>query len=138
MKGRLTVAALVILCLLLSGCKRDAEIESALTELDAFTGELVRLIDRGGTLPEGVDNAQQYLDSRKREIKSKAAFLARVRGIQASQTTEKKLIETVRRDQMTISSLPSQKTYSELYTANATFRTKLDKLVNDYLELFLS
>jgi hypothetical protein len=137
-RGRLSVAALLILCLLLAGCKRDAEIEAALTELDAFTGELTRLIDRGGTLPEGVDNAQQYLDSRKREIKSKAAFLARVRGIQASEATEKKLIETVRRDQMTISSLPSQKPYSELYTANAAFKTKLDKLINDYLELFLS
>lgn len=138
MKRRLPAVALVILCLLLAGCKRDAEIESALTELDAFTGELTRLLDRGGTLPEGVDNAQQYLDSRKREIKSKAAFLARVRGIQAHEATEKKLIETVRRDQMTISGLPSKKPYSDLYISDAAFRTKLDKLINDYLELFLS
>lgn len=138
MKRRLSIAALVILCLLLAGCKRDAEIEAALTELDAFTGELVRLIDRGGTLPEGVDDAQHYLDSRKREIKTKTAFLARVRGIQASETTEKKLIETVRRDQTAISGLPSKRPYSELYIADAAFKTKLDKLINDYLELFLS
>lgn len=136
MKRRPWPAALVILCLLLSGCKRDAEIEAALTELDAFTGELVRRMETGKTLPEGVDDAQQYLDSRRREIKTKAAFLARVRGIQASEATERKLIETVRRDQMTISGLPSRQPYSGLYLADAAFKTKLDKLINDYLELF--
>jgi hypothetical protein len=130
------VVLLVLFLLLLAGCKRDAEINATLGEIDSFTNELVRLIKEAPNPTAGVDDAQQYLDSRRREIKAKAAFLARVRGINASDETEKKLIETVRRDQMIIVSLQSSSEFSNLLASNAIFKTKMDKLVNDYLELF--
>ncbi|MBD0373088.1 MAG: hypothetical protein ICV60_19765 [Pyrinomonadaceae bacterium] len=128
-------ACLILLaaaCVLLTGCRRDAEINSALTEVDSFTKELENLI-KADPSSKGVDNAQQYLDARKREIKLKTSYLTRVRGIQVSDETEKRLIETVRRDQMTITSLPS---IPNLPVNDAAFKTKLDKLINDYLELF--
>jgi hypothetical protein len=128
---------LLLLCsTLLAGCKRDAEINAALTEVDAFTNEMVNRIKDAPNPTTGVDDAQQYLDSRRREIKAKAAFLARVRGIQASDETEKRLIEIVRRDQMTVLQLQSSSKYMNLSMSDAAFKTKLDKLVNDYLELF--
>jgi hypothetical protein len=126
----------VVACLLLAGCKKDAEINSALAEVHLFTTELRQRIDSAQDPTVGVDDAQQYLDSRKREIKSRATFLARVRGIQASDETEKKLIETVRNDQMAMTSLPTQQKYMTISMNNPVFKTKLDKLVNDYLELF--
>lgn len=134
MTGKLCCLLLLAVCVLLAGCKKDAEINAALAEVDSFTNELVERINAPPNPTAGVDDAQIYLDSRKQEIKAKATMLARVRGIQASEETEKKLIETVRRDQMTVAALQSK--FMSLSMSNAAFKTKLDKLVNDYLELF--
>lgn len=123
---------LIAACLLLTGCRRDAEVNSALTEVDSFTNELENFV-KADPNSKGVDNAQQYLDARKREIKLKISYLTRVRGIQVSDETEKRLIETVRRDQMNITSLQAK---YNLPLNDAAFKTKLDKLINDYLELF--
>ncbi|HEY0319740.1 MAG TPA: hypothetical protein VGC66_02095 [Pyrinomonadaceae bacterium] len=130
------IVLLVLASVLLTGCKRDAEVNAALAEVDAFTNEMVGRIKAAPNPTIGVDDAQAYLDSRKREIKAKAAYLARVRGIQVTGETEKKLIETVRLDQMTVVSLQSSSQFMNLTMSNAAFKTKLDKLVNDYLDLF--
>jgi hypothetical protein len=127
---------LVLASLFLAGCRKDTEIDAALAEVDSFTKELVERINAAPNPTMGVDDAQQYLDSRKGEIKAKAALLARVRGIQVSDETEKRLIETIRRDQMTITSLQSRSGFMNLSMSDAAFKTKLDKLVKDYLELF--
>lgn len=123
---------LVAASMLLAGCKRDAEVNAALAEMESFTTDMLGRIEAARNPSTGVDEAQQYLDSRKREIKSRAAFLASVRGIQTSDETERKLIETVRRNQMRVISLQSM----PLATSDAAFKTKLDKLINDYLSLF--
>lgn len=136
MTGKLGCILLLAVSVILAGCKKDAEINASLAEVDSFTNELVDRIKNASNPTAGVDDAQQYLDSRKREIKAKATMLARVRGIQVNEETEKKLIEAVRRDQMTIVSLQSQSKYMNLSMSDAAFKTKLDKLVNDYLELF--
>jgi hypothetical protein len=136
MNGKLGCILLLAVSVILAGCKKDAEINASLAEVDSFTNELADRIKNASNPIVGVDDAQQYLDSRKREIKAKATMLARVRGIQVNEETEKKLIETVRRDQMTIVSLQSQSKYMSLSMSDAAFKTKLDKLVNDYLELF--
>ena len=131
--AKLCYALFIAACLLLTGCKKDSEINAALAEVDSFTNELVERIKAAPNPATGIDDAQQYLDSRKREIKGKTALLTRVRGIQLSEETERKLIETVRRDQMTVASLQSN---PSLPVNDMAFKTKLDKLVNDYLELF--
>ncbi|HKS26929.1 MAG TPA: hypothetical protein VJS44_03880 [Pyrinomonadaceae bacterium] len=122
---------LVAASLLLAGCRREAEVNSALAELDAFTTEIDTRV-RTNPTTEGLDAAQQYLDSRKREMKAKVALLTGVRGIQVSDETERRLIETVRRNQMTIIGLQSL----PIAPTDAAFKTKLDKLINDYLSLF--
>lgn len=134
MNAKLGSIVLLAFCLLLAGCKKDAEVNAALTEVDTFTNELAERIKAAPNPTAGVDDAQQYLDSRKREIKSRAALLVRIRGVQVNDDTEKKMIETVRRDQTTITSLQSR--FMNLSMSDATFKTKLEKLVNDYLELF--
>ena len=137
MTGKLgCLVLLVVASALLTGCRKDAEVNATLAEVNSFTNELVERISAAPNPTTGVDDAQQYLDSRKVEIKAKAAYLARVRGIQVGDETERKLIETVRRDQMTVVSLQSQSKYMNLSMSDAAFKTKLDKLVNDYLNLF--
>lgn len=137
MTGKLgCIVLLVVASVLLSGCKRDAEVNAALAEVDSFTNELVGLITAAPNPTAGVDDAQAYLDSRKREIKAKASYLARVRGIQVSDETEKNLVATIRRDQMSVVSQQSSSKYMNLMMSDAAFKTKLEKLINDYLELF--
>lgn len=135
MTGKLGCLVLLILAsVLLTGCNRDAEVNAAIAEIDSFTNEMMNLIQAAPNKSDGVDDAQKYLDSRKREIGLKAAYLARVRGIQVSDETEKKLIETVRRNQTAVTALQSRN--MTLAITDAAFKTKLDKLINDYLELF--
>ncbi len=131
--SKLCTALLLASSLLLTGCKKDAEVTAALAEVDSFTNELVKRINEAPAPDRGLDDAQQYLDSRKREIKTKAAMLTRVRGVQVSEETQRKLIETVRRDQMMVASLHS---HPKLSVNDLAFKTKLDKLINDYMELF--
>ena len=131
---RLKPACLVLMIvasLLLAGCRRDSEINSALAEIDAFTIEIEGRVKSNPTT-EGIDAAQAYLDSRKREMKAKTALLTGVRGVQISDENERRLIDTVRRNQMTIIGLQSM----PIAPTDAAFKTKLDKLINDYLSLF--
>lgn len=137
MTAKLLGLVLLAASLMLTGCKKDAEIDAALAEVDSFTTQLVGIVERakGAEIPATfIDEAQQYLDSRKREIKSKAAFLASIRGIHASAQTERLMIETVRRDQMAVVNLQTR--FMPISMNDTTFKTKLDKLINDYLELF--
>jgi hypothetical protein len=136
MTGKLLCLLLLAACLMLSGCKKDAQIDAALAEVDSFTTQLLEIVNRAKTVQPPapvIDEAQQYLDSRKREIKARAAYLASVRGIQVSARTERLMIETVRRNQLSVASLP---TALMPVSNDALVRTKLDKLINDYLELF--
>lgn len=134
MTEKLACLLLIAATVLLTGCNRDAEIEMALAEVNSFTAELVKRVESAPDRTAGVDDAQQYLDSRKREIKAQASLLARIRGIQVSDATQKKMIEAVKRDQMTVTSLQSK--YMNISINDAAFKTKLDKLVSDYLDLF--
>ena len=135
MTGKLICLFLIAASVLaLTGCNRDAEINAALSEVDAFTTELYERVNRAQGAVTGIDDAQQYLDSRKSDIKPKANFLAGIRGIQVGGETQKKMVDTVKRDQMLISSL--QSTYMTNSMSDPVFRTKLEKLVNDYLDLF--
>jgi len=120
--------------LTLAGCNRDAEVNAALSEVDAFTAELVERVTKAKETVIGIDDAQKYLDSRKSDIQPKAAFLARIRGIQVGAETQKKMVEAVKRDQMLVSNLQSN--YMSTYMNDPVFRTKLEKLVHDYLDLF--
>src|SRR5687767_4068920 len=63
--------ALVLSLMSLTGCKKDAEIGSVLKELDSFTTELVQKIDSMQGSVEGIDAAQQFLDSKKSDLKKK-------------------------------------------------------------------
>jgi hypothetical protein len=131
-------------CLLLltaaAGCrqKRDAQVDEALGELDAFTRELLQKIESNTDPSAGVGEAQKYFDERKHEIASKLAALKEVRGNQVSniEETEKKMRESLMINIFSMDGLRTK--YLTKSMGDPAFKAKLDKLVNDYQALLKS
>jgi Tfp pilus assembly protein PilP len=124
------------LCAALAGCKKDAQIESVLAELNTFTQEIVKRVEGAPNPSAGVDDAQKYFDSRKAEIQAKLADLKGVRNFQVSEETRKKMMEQLTDDVMSIAKL--QIKYVGQSMRDPAFKAKLEKLVNDYQNLLKS
>jgi Tfp pilus assembly protein PilP len=134
MPKRFTTLALVLACLLVSGCKKDAQINSVIAELDSFTNDLVKKVESGPTPAAGVDDAQKFLDSRKSDLAAKIASLKDIRGYQVSADTTKKMTTSVTDDVKRVANL--QIKYIATSMRDPAFKAKLEKLTRDYQSLF--
>jgi hypothetical protein len=124
------------LCAAFAGCKKDAQIESVLAELNTFTQEIVKRVEGAPNPSAGVDDAQKYFDSRKADIQAKLAGLKGVRNFQVSEETRKKMMEQLTDDVMSVAKL--QIKYVGQSMRDPAFKAKLEKLVNDYQNLLKS
>lgn len=124
------------LCAALAGCKKDAQIESVLADLHAFTQEIVKRVESAPNPSAGVDDAQRYFDSRKAEIEGKLQSIKGIRGFQVSEETQKKMTEQLTEDVMNVSKL--QIRYISQSMRDPAFKAKLDKLIGDYQNLLKS
>jgi len=120
--------------LILTGCKKDAEINSVLTDFDSFTQELVKRVDTAQTPARGVEDAQKYLDEKKGELRSKWDSIKTVKNFQVSSETKKRMEEDLKKNLMSVYGLQSR--YIDQSIKDAAFKTKLDKLINDYKNLY--
>jgi hypothetical protein len=120
----------------LAGCKKDAEIESVLAELNSFTQEIVKRVEGAPNPSAGVDDAQKFFDSRKADMQAKLETLKGVRGFQVSEETRKKMMEQMTEDVMSVSKL--QIKYIGQSMRDPAFKAKLEKLVGDYQNLLKS
>jgi serine/threonine protein kinase len=133
------VAAIPVLVVLLaisysmigSLLSADVKIDSALTELDTFTKELVAKVESNPNPSAGVDDAQKYLDSKKADLSAKLNSIKDVRGFQVSEDAKKKMLERITEDVMSVSSLRIK----YISMKDPAFKAKLDKLVADYQSL---
>src|SRR4029434_302396 len=98
MQRKFLVAVVVITCVVLAGCKKDAEIESIIAELHSFSEQLTRKVQSAPNPSVGVDEAQQLMDSRKADLQSKMQSLKGVRGYQVSKETQQKMVNTLSKD----------------------------------------
>ena len=121
-------------CLLLAGCKKDAEVKAALNDFDSFTNELVKRVESASDPAAGVDDAQKYFDSKKAEMTTKMDTLKGIRGYQVSDETRKMMESSLVDDAKKIANL--QVKYMGTSMRDATFKAKLDKLTRDYQSLF--
>jgi hypothetical protein len=121
-------------CLLLAGCKQDAEVKTALTDFDSFTNELVKRVESASDPAAGVDDAQKYFDSKKAEMTTKMNTLKGIRGYQVGDETRKMMETSLVDDAKKIANL--QVKYMGTSMRDATFKAKLDKLTRDYQSLF--
>jgi hypothetical protein len=123
----------VLLLIPLAACKKDAEIGSVLKELDSFTADLVQKIDSTQGSAEGIDAAQQFLDSKKSDMNKKLASVREARGFQVTDATKKALTDSFTRNITTVASL--QIKYVTRTVRDPVYKAKIEKLVNGYRDL---
>jgi hypothetical protein len=129
---KILIGWVVFVAVFFAGCKKDAEVSAVLTELDAFTKELVQKVETNQGSPEGIDAAQQYLDAKKTDLKKKLDVLKGVRGFQISEATKKTMTDGFAKNATQVMSLQIK------YVRNmkdANYKAKLEKLVTDYRNL---
>ncbi|HWS56807.1 MAG TPA: hypothetical protein VN228_21905 [Pyrinomonadaceae bacterium] len=135
MKPAALLAALA-LAAALAGCKKDAQIESVLAELNSFTQEIVKRVEGAANPSAGVDDAQKFFDSRRADMQAKLETLKGVRNFQVSEATQKKMMEQMTEDVMSVSKL--QIKYIGQSMKDPAFKVKLEKLVGDYQNMLKS
>ncbi|HVF87031.1 MAG TPA: hypothetical protein VM866_05545 [Pyrinomonadaceae bacterium] len=139
---RMLLAASLCACTL-AGCvggrKNQAtkevnkEIEATLKEVHAFTGEVVRRVESAADPSAGVDDAQKYFEEKRPEIKSKIDSLRKINDADLSEETRGKKMESLMDDLMSVNSL--QIKFMTNAMNGAVFKSKLEKLLNDYRAL---
>jgi outer membrane murein-binding lipoprotein Lpp len=120
--------------LMLIGCKKDAQINSVLTDFDSFTAELVKRVDSAQTPARGVEDAQQYLDEKKAELGAKWDSIKKVKNFQVSSETKKRMEDDLKKNLMSVYGLQTR--YINESIKDAAFKTRLDKLIDDYKNLY--
>jgi ABC-type uncharacterized transport system auxiliary subunit len=134
MRTRVPAILIVLTCLVLAGCKKDADVKTVLTDFDKFTDELVKRVESASDPAAGVDDAQKYFDSKKAEMTTKMDSLKEIRGYQVGDETKKMMESSLVDDAKKIANL--QVKYMGTSMRDATFKAKLDKLTRDYQSLF--
>jgi hypothetical protein len=88
---------LVVFCLSLVGCSKDADVEAFMTENNSVIKEIVSKIEANPS-EAGVDEAQKVLDARKAGLTDKWTAIKSARGVQVSEAVTKKLEESMKND----------------------------------------
>jgi hypothetical protein len=125
---------LLLVCLPLTGCSKDAEVNSTLAELDTFTTELVKKVEAAPNPSAGVDEAQKLFDSRKADLTAKMQSLKGLRGYQVSEETKQKLSSSMLESAKRVAGL--QIKYINVSVRDPAFKAKMDKLTKDFQGLF--
>ena len=134
MRTKVLAMLISLVCLLIVGCKKDAEIKTLLNDFDSFTDELVKRVDSASDPSAGVDDAQKYFDSKKTAMSAKMDTLKSIRGYQVGEETKKMMETSLVEDAKKIANL--QVKYIGTSMRDAAFKGKLDKLTRDYQSLF--
>lgn len=130
---KISLFLVVLLCIGLTGCSKDAEINAFITEFDAATKEIVAKIDANPTVA-GMDEAQKAFDGKKASLKAKFDGIKGAMGFQVSADTKKKLEESMANSGKALLEV-SMKNAMKLATdkeATAKFKT----LLNDFQSTF--
>ena len=134
MQRKVMLAVVVVACVVMVGCKKDAEIESIIADLHSFSEQLTKKVQTAPNPSAGVDEAQKLMDSRKADLQSKMQSLKGIRGYQVSKETQQKMTSTLSKDAMSVAGL--QMKYISVSMRDPAFKGKLDKLIRDYTEIF--
>jgi len=71
----IALSALLLISITVAACRKDAEVNATVSAVDALTTELARRIEAAANPSDGVNDAQEYLDSRKTEIAARMGML---------------------------------------------------------------
>ena len=113
---------------------QEGEIEAVLKEVSSFTDELLRKVEAASDPLTGLSEAQKFFDSRKNEMRAKIVSTRESRSVRESAEAKGRLLESEVDNTSRMSGLQTK--YLDNSMSNAAFKTRLDKLVSDYQELF--
>lgn len=134
MYKQLAVTALFALfCFLLAGCSKDAEFNAFIAEFEAVSNDIVKTIEKNPTAG-GVDEAQKAFNAKKPGLKEKFDSIKTARGMQVSESVQKKFMDSVTKNLSDVAGL--QVKYMSQSMGDAVFKSKLDTLIKDYTGVF--
>lgn len=117
-----------------SGAKRaqtaEERVDATIAAFDSFTVELVSRIEKARNPVLGVDAGQKYMNMRKAEMKDRFASIKCLSEAQVTEDMKRKLQEHLYNDGFMVGQLVPK------YDSNPVVKAKLQKLIDDFMEIF--
>ena len=130
---KITLFLVLLFCLGMTGCNKDADINVFVTEFESVTKEIVAKIDADPS-EKGIDAAQKAFDARKASLTAKWVAIKDVMGFQVSADVKKKLDASVKKSTDDLMAVTA-KHAMELATEDGAMK-KFEALLKDYQSLF--
>ncbi|MBS1793558.1 MAG: hypothetical protein JSS81_06870 [Acidobacteria bacterium] len=130
---KITVFLLLVFCLGLTGCSKNAEVQAFITELDSTTKEMVGKLDASPN-SQGVDEAQKAFDAKKASLKEKFDAFKNARGFQVSEDMQKKLVDSATNNAKLLSDTVTK--HASEIANDGDGMQKVQKLMKDYTDTF--
>ena len=127
---KIALFLLMISCLTLIGCSKDAEINAFLTEWEAVTNEMSQKLETGN-----IDEARKAFDAKKESLKSKWNDIKGARGFQVSQDTKTKMEESMKKNMSTLTSAVMK---GSMKATDKSDGEKMKALMTEYTDIFKS
>ena len=112
----------------------EGEVEAALREVSSFTDELLKKFEAARDAAAGLAEAQKFFDARKTEVRARIVSARESRSARESEAAKGRLLENEVDNTSRVSGLQTK--YLDNSMRDPAFKTRLDKLVSDYQELF--
>ncbi len=129
----LTLTALLVACIALSACSKDAEVEAFITEFDATTNEMVAKINENPS-SAGIDAAQKAFEARKPSLKAKFESFKNAREMQVSKEVQKKMMDSADKNGKALAAAITNN--QAKFVGDKDALTKFQALMKDYAETF--
>ena len=123
---------MVVFCLGLTACSKDAEVNAFITENHAVIEDIVKKIDANPS-EAGVDEAQKSFDAKKAGLKAKWDAIKDARGAQVSSDVQKKLNDSVAADMKMLQDIQTK--HASKLAGDGDAMNKYVKLVQAYADI---
>lgn len=122
-----------IVCLSLSGCNKDAEIDAFVSELNMVTKEMVEKIEANPTVAT-IDDAHQALIAKKPGLKAKWKGIKNAIGLQVSFGKRKEIEDSVANNIASLTNIASKNNWESGHDPDAA--QKFEALMEEYRSIF--
>jgi hypothetical protein len=129
---KIALFLMVVFCLGLTACSKDAEVNAFITENHAVIEDIVKKIDANPS-EAGVDEAQKSFDAKKAGLKTKWDAIKDARGAQVSSDVQKKLNDSVAADMKMLQDIQTK--HASKLAGDGDAMNKYVKLVQAYADI---
>ena len=127
---KIALFMLIVFCLGLTGCSKDAEVNAFVTENRAIIDEIVKKVEADPS-EKGVDEAQKAFDAKKASLKEKWEAIKSARKAQVSADVQKKMETEVPADMKKLTDVQMK----HVLKLGSGGNEKFGKLLKDYQEI---